>query len=102
MTLPPFITKVLARFRKTGPVAPNPARDWHIMIALFVVLIVVSIGWNVWFFLAVVSQEPTVGTAVSTEPQAADSVTKARELFDKRTTEADHYRTDYRFNDPSK
>lgn len=79
-----------------------PARDWHILVAVTVVLIGVSAAWQTWTYVQVTA----VGgaeTGVTTKPAFdAETVNAAEQMFLKRTEEANRYRNVYRFVDPSR
>lgn len=91
------------RFKpKEGAKHLNPARDWLLLLAISALALIASIGWNAWFFFATLAGEPAVGSVETEQKPETSSVEKAQVLFELRATEAERYRSEYRFNDPSK
>jgi hypothetical protein len=78
----------------------NPERDWFLLFIVTLVLMVVSILWNMWFFAHIEE-----GSGVILQEGAsleAYSATRVHEIFDMRAAEASRYGTDYSFIDPSR
>lgn len=81
--------------------ALRPSRDWLLLLALFVVLLLISVGWNLWTFTKVTAGGAIGASVPVQEPgtPAVDSVTK---LFEARALEEARYKNEYRFVDPSR
>ena len=94
------LTKYLQTFRYTGRLRPE--RDWLTLLSILVVLLFASIGWNVWFFIALANGKNTApeNTAPHTVSSAA-SVTNVQNVFKARATEQTNYQQTYHFVDPS-
>jgi hypothetical protein len=81
---------------------PHPIRDWFVILGMSALLMGVSAGWNVLNFLqvTVVSQKDTATPSAPVfESARVDEVEK---VFSKRKEEADRYRAEYHFVDPSR
>jgi len=78
----------------------HSARDWIIVVALFLVGIFVSVIWSTVFFLDVVNREAAASSIAET-PLDTEKLTEVRNAFEGRVEEADRYRSEYRFIDPS-
>jgi hypothetical protein len=81
--------------------ALRPERDWLVLLAVGLVLVVASLGWHLLTFRKVVEGEVL-------EPGAANMIPKAARVetvtahFDARALEAARYMSEYRFVDPSR
>ncbi len=78
----------------------RPARDWLILTALFLIGIVVSIAWSTVFFFDVLNQE-SAASAVAETPLDTKKLMQVHGAFEARLEEAERYRSEYRFIDPS-
>lgn len=80
--------------------ALRPSRDWFVLLAVALVLIALSLAWNLWTFEKVVGGE-------SLESAVTDPLPRAKRLeavtahFERRALEAERYLSEYRFVDPS-
>jgi len=97
-TITSLVTKLLG---KKGSRPRDPARDWLILLLCGLIFLLVSIGWNVWFFNQVVTEETggAGGTSGAFDAYDADSV---KELFETRASSAEAYRSVHVFVDPSR
>lgn len=79
----------------------RPARDWFLVLSAGLVLVVLSVGWNVWL-LQSVEQGVVTGDA-RTQRTGLDerSIEPVRRVFESRELEQGRYREEYRFVDPS-
>jgi len=81
---------------------PRPSRDWLLFLMLGVVLLLVSIGWNIWTFIRITNGEAAQSAMqVPTGPDVT-ALEKVRAVFQARTLEEQRYLVEYRFVDPSK
>lgn len=80
----------------------QPSRDWLLLLALALLVLVASVGWNVWTFVRITNGE-VVGdhTPVVTAPDVSN-VERVRKVFLDRTAEQQRYLNEYRFVDPNK
>lgn len=78
----------------------RPSRDWLLLLALALICLLVSVGWNLWTFDTVTEGGAVGADAPVQEPGTAslDSVTR---LFEARALEEARYKNEYRFVDPS-
>ena len=80
----------------------RPVRDWFIILAVVGAIFLISIIWNSWLFLSVIGGD-TIGSASPPPPSlSTGSVESVYEVFEARAEEAQKYRTEYRFVDPSR
>ncbi len=80
----------------------RPSRDWLALLAIALLLLIASIGWNVWTFIRITSGEVVgEGPSVVTGPDTS-ALERVREVFTNRKAEEQRYLTEYRFVDPSK
>lgn len=100
MNLPPFMQKFLPKpSRESAAGRPDPARDWALLVALFLALFLLSVAWSAWFFLATIEEPPVVPPPAE---ESGDTGIKAmREAAEERSLEEERYRDEYRFIDPS-
>lgn len=78
----------------------RPLRDWLVLLSVAALLLILSVGWNLWLFAKVTSGE-TIGsqsgkTAVEGLPDGA-----VERMFEGRAEERARYQNTYRFVDPS-
>lgn len=78
----------------------RPARDWLIVVALFLIGIFVSVVWSTVFFLDVLNREAAASSIAET-PLDTKNLMEVRGVFETRSEEALRYRSEYRFIDPS-
>ncbi len=80
----------------------RPVRDWFVLLGIVFVLMLASVGINVWL-LTTVERGEALGPAGAAMP-ALDKgpMEHARALFEKRVQEQDRYLEQYRFVDPSR
>ena len=87
-------------FRYSGQLRPE--RDWLVLLSVAFVVLLVSIAWNVWFFIGVTNNEnvaPVITTPHTVSSAAA--VTNVQNIFKARATEQNNYQRTYHFVDPS-
>jgi hypothetical protein len=77
----------------------NPARDWLALVSVAAILLVASIGWNVWLFLRVTNGD-AIGTATDTRSLNPASIDSVDVLFQKRAATETDYKNAH-FVDPS-
>lgn len=77
----------------------NSSRDWFVLVGITAILLLASIGWNVWLFLRVTNGEAigTATTQASLNPASIDSVNT---LFQARANTETEYKNAH-FVDPS-
>lgn len=80
---------------------PCPLRDWLLLLALTLVLLLVSVGWNLWNFDKVTDGEALTGTTQEA-PVAEAPIDQVNALFERRAQEAARYESEYRLVDPSR
>lgn len=97
-TLASITTKL---FSKKGAHPKDPARDWLLLLLCGLLFLVVSIGWNVWFFDQIVTEETHGAQNTSGALQAYDSGA-VKELFEMRASSAEAYRSTHVFVDPAR
>lgn len=80
----------------------KPSRDWFLLLSIAFLILIASIGWNVWTFIRITNGE-AVGVASSgTKGPDIGIVEQVRAVFASRAAEEQRYRNEYRFVDPSK
>lgn len=80
----------------------RPSRDWLILLFFSLIVFVASVSWNVWTFIRITNGEVVGNGAATVTAPDVSTVERAREVFGARATEAQRYRTEYRFVDPGK
>jgi hypothetical protein len=79
----------------------QPSRDWLVLLILWLVLFVVSIGYNVWLFARVTNGEPLEPGTEVREPRQLN-LDATNQVFDAREAERARYLETYQFADPSR
>ncbi len=79
-----------------------PARDWFVVLAVAAIAVIASLAWNVWFFWSTVREEITDVAANTGNDADANLITQVEELFLVRDREANQYRSEFIFVDPSR
>lgn len=103
MKLPLFIEKLVKRLPGKGGVKHlSPSRDWLVILALALAALIASVAWNAWFFFIALGEDAAPQAPAAEHSLDTSSIEKARALFEKRAAEEEKYRSEYRFNDPSK
>lgn len=77
----------------------RPARDWLVLLAIFMAALAISVAYNLWLFSQV-----TRGQKVGDAPVTASTqipLDQVKGLFDARASERERYASEYRFVDPS-
>ncbi|KND51179.1 MAG: hypothetical protein ABA06_02605 [Parcubacteria bacterium C7867-001] len=101
MTLP-FLSKLKLSSFSYGEYI-HPLRDWFVLLIVSAVLLVASVGWNVWLFYRVLNGESLGSATASTTPLFdTASLSAAQTVFDARAVEEERYKKEYRFIDPSR
>jgi hypothetical protein len=96
------LTSLTAKlFGKKGSRPGDPGRDWLLLLLCGFIFLLVSVGWNVWFFNQVVTEE-TNGAGGATGALDAYDADSVKELFDMRASSAEAYRSVHVFVDPSR
>lgn len=91
--------KNLRTFRVSTRLAP--ARDWHSMMLTTLILLVLSVAWNVWFFMNAVSEKPIASPTLEDTTPTTDAVDRVHTVFEERERARTLYETDYSFVDPA-
>lgn len=95
-------TRLLRTFRLSIDDVPlDAARDWLVVLVLFLVLFLVSVAWNIVLFNRVVDGGVIGGKAPTTEVGTLDSLDSLRTLLEERHAKETQYRTTPSFVDPS-
>lgn len=79
---------------------PRPSRDWFAILTVATLLIVLSIGWNLWL-LRSVERGGVIGNEAPATSFDARPIEEIRAVFESRSLEELKYRQQYRFVDPS-
>lgn len=77
----------------------NPGRDWLVLATIAGLLLVASIGWNVWLFYRVTNGD-AIGNATVSKPINPASIDSVNALFQKRAEIETQYKNSH-FADPS-
>lgn len=78
----------------------HPARDWFILLASALMLVIASVAWNI-FLLTKVERGEAIGDEMPQTTFEAAPIDKVQEVFESRKEEELRYRQQYRFVDPS-
>lgn len=78
----------------------RPMRDWLFLVALFIVLFLGSIAFNVWQLSKVTAGEALSGEVTAKAPPSL-TLDSLQTLFEDRREEQARYISEYRFIDPS-
>ena len=98
------LTEFLGSFKKYFVYGARirPTRDWFVMLLVTLVLLVVSVGWNVFMFTQFENGKSTTQTTpLAQEQGVGDAVAQVQALFQQRATEEGNYQRTYHFVDPS-
>lgn len=79
----------------------QPARDWHIVLGIALIVLIGSVLWNMWIFSQATDDQP-IGEGVTIPEPAPLTLDATRELFTERAEERARYVNSYRFTDPSR
>jgi len=80
----------------------RPTRDWFVLITIAFVLLLVSVGWNIWIFVELANGQSLGPVPVARHtPIPTISVTSVQEVFKERAAEETNYQNNYHFVDPS-
>ncbi len=77
----------------------RPVRDWLVLLIVFVLLLLASVGWNLWLFNKVTKGEK-IGDVTASQPVVI-KLDQVKRLFENRAAERARYTGEYRFVDPS-
>jgi hypothetical protein len=80
-----------------------PVRDWLLLLAAVVILLLLGFIWNAWLFFQIESGK-VIGNATTTPGTAIPAetaVTDVQHVFQSRATEEGNYQNTYHFPDPS-
>lgn len=80
----------------------TPSRDWFMLLTLAFLILIASIGWNIWAFVRITNGEVSGDRAADTSGPDIGIVEQVRTVFMERAAEEQRYRGEYRFVDPSK
>ncbi len=80
----------------------RPLRDWFVLLAVALILLIASVAWNAWLFFRVTSGEGAASEAPVTSTPVLDALPKAREVLEIRASEETRYRSLYEFVDPAR
>jgi hypothetical protein len=81
----------------------HPARDWFVLLISAMLLLIASVGWNVYLFNQFQNEKGTAdATQAKTSAGVGDSITQAQAIFQQRATEEQNYQKNYSFVDPSR
>lgn len=78
----------------------NPSRDWLMLLALFAVLFVGSVAWNITFLLQTLSKDITSYSQTTTSITDADAVETAKQLLEERSRSRDTVKSEPSVVDP--
>ena len=81
----------------------DPARDWLLLLSLWLFAFICLIVWNIWAF-DTIANGGTIGANATSSPSAFNrsSIDAIHAVFETRASEETKYRTGtYRFADPS-
>lgn len=101
-TIQKISTFFLSLLKTKGATRLNPQRDWIVVLIGGLILILSSVWWNTWFFFSTLHDASVVLTPVHEENIDTAVIEKAKVFFETRAQEAQRYKTEYRFIDPSK
>lgn len=79
----------------------RPDRDWLVLLGTWLLLFLISVGYNVWLFSRVTKGESLDPNAASFEARPVD-VSSMTATFDTRVAEQERYLGEYRFVDPAR
>lgn len=79
----------------------RPSRDWFVLLLCAGLLLVASVAWSLWLFMALANGKTLGPAPIAKEPQTQGSVNAVQTIFQARATEEGHYQGDYHFVDPS-
>jgi len=97
----PFHIDLSAKHQQDA--GPNPSRDWLTLLGIVFVLLLASVGANVYLYHEALTGAPLGGKAPQTASLNTDLVTQVESVFAARATEAGKYSSGgYSFIDPSK
>lgn len=97
MTIP-FISKLQGGSHDD---AVHPARDWFIMLAVVLAVLIASGAWNLWLFYQIMSGKSLGGAVHEETQQAKIQVQDVQDVFKNRAAERANYQNTYTFVDPS-
>lgn len=80
----------------------KPSRDWLLLLALALIVLITSVGWNAWTFVRITNGEIVGDETPTVTGPNVDSIERVREVFSERALEQQRYTTEYRFVDPNK
>lgn len=82
----------------------RPMRDWFILLALLVLLLLISVVWNAWYYESVRGEASAIDQSPTAAPVFSQaSVTQIQAIFaDRANEEAKYQDHSYTFIDPSK
>lgn len=79
----------------------RPVRDWFVLLAIALTILVLSLGYHMWLFIRVLQGEQ-IGEAQTTNPYDLSALEQVDAVFSERAAEEARYKNDYRFVDPSR
>ena len=98
-----LLSRITAPVARLSRRAPDPGRDWRILLIAFGVILIITIGWNVWAFETVVDGGTLGDTHKIVAPvETTSALDTLPALLDTRAAEDSKYiNGGYRFADPS-
>lgn len=93
------ISTLFSRFGFRYGARLHPVRDWLVILAVFTLLLLVSLFWNIWLFTQA-TNGMVLGSSQAPE-QAQVQLDQVKGLFDSRAAQQARYLQEYHFVDPS-
>jgi hypothetical protein len=73
-----------------------------VLVGIGFVLLLASVGWNIWLFVQLQNGQSIGSTTTSQQnPATTISVTGVQNVFKQRATQESNYQKNYHFVDPS-
>lgn len=79
----------------------HSVRDWLVLLGVLLLLLLVSVVWNTWFYSNVTDENAFSAGETSSSALVLTALPEARETLERRALEAERWRTFYEFVDPS-
>ena len=88
--------------KKRGDDHVHPVRDWLVILAVALAVLVLSALWNFWLFIQLANGKALSAVQPAQQQASQTSVTNVQDVFKARSTEKLNYQNTYHFVDPSK